>query len=65
MSLIRIRTVMQQTGLSKSSIYAMAASRPPQFPQPIKIGKRASAWLDSEIQAFIEARIRESRGGQP
>jgi prophage regulatory protein len=61
MSLIRIRTVMKQTGLSKSYIYSLAALG--QFPRPIKIGVRASAWLQSEIDAHVQARIRESRGG--
>ena len=61
-SLIRLRTVMERTALSRSSIYAMAALG--KFPQPIKIGVRASAWLQSEIDDFIEARVRESRGGQ-
>ena len=62
MSLIRIRAVQERTSLSRSSIYAMAARG--KFPQPIKVGRRASAWLESEVQAFIEAKIRESRGGQ-
>ena len=33
----------------------------PQFPRPIKIGARASAWLACEIDAFIAERVRASR----
>jgi predicted DNA-binding transcriptional regulator AlpA len=32
-------------------------------PQPVKIG-RATLWVESEVQAFIAERIRESRGAQ-
>jgi prophage regulatory protein len=59
MSLIRIHTVKELTSLSKSSIYAMVAVG--KFPRPIKIGARASAWVKSEVQDFIQERIRDSR----
>jgi prophage regulatory protein len=29
------------------------------FPRPVKIGVRASAWLESEVTAFLEARTEE------
>lgn len=32
------------------------------FPQSIKIGLRAKGWVHSEITAWIEERIAESRG---
>ena len=31
------------------------------FPKPIKLGPRASGWLESEINAWISERIAESR----
>lgn len=33
-----------------------------EFPKPIKIGKRAVAWLDSEIRQWLERRIAERDG---
>jgi prophage regulatory protein len=29
------------------------------FPRPVKIGKNRNAWVESEIDAFIEAKIAE------
>ena len=48
---IRLPQVMARVGLSKSSIYAMAAAGT--FPQPVAIGARARGWLQSEIADFI------------
>ncbi len=33
------------------------------FPEPIKIGARAVAWVEEEVDAWIEARIEASRSG--
>ena len=57
--LLRLPCVENQTGLKKSSIYQMIQDN--EFPSPIKIGKRSSAWLASEIDQWIEQRIKKSR----
>ncbi|MEE2749373.1 MAG: AlpA family phage regulatory protein [Pseudomonadota bacterium] len=31
------------------------------FPAPVKLGARASAWIESEINEWIESRIAASR----
>ncbi|PLX39960.1 MAG: hypothetical protein C0608_10345 [Deltaproteobacteria bacterium] len=31
------------------------------FPKPIKLGPRASGWLESEIDSWLQERIEESR----
>ena len=49
---MRLPEVQSIVGKSKSSIYA-----DPTFPKPIKIGPRASAWIEAEILAWIDARI--------
>ena len=59
-SFLRLPAVMAQVGYSKSRIYALVAKG--QFPQPIRLGERASAWLKSEIDAWIAARVAASRG---
>lgn len=58
-SLMRWPEVHQLTGICRSHAHALAAKG--LFPSPIKLGKRASAWLESEISEWILARIAESR----
>ena len=52
--LLRLETVKEITGLSRSTIYA-----DPNFPRPVKIGERSVAWVESEISEWIDARIAE------
>lgn len=59
-ALLRLPEVKARTGLSRSSIYLRIASR--EFPCPVKLGARASAWDSSEIDAWIAARIAERDG---
>ena len=57
--LLRLPAVTNKTGKKRSSIYLMIANG--EFPRPIKIGKRSSAWLEREIDQWIEQRISQSR----
>jgi prophage regulatory protein len=52
--LLRLPAVKEITGLSRSTIYA-----DPTFPQSVKIGERAVAWVEDEIKEWIAARIAE------
>jgi prophage regulatory protein len=54
-SLLRLPEVERRTGLRRAHLYKLARSG--NFPRPIKIGARASAWRSSEIAAWIESRI--------
>ncbi|MGC1072504.1 AlpA family transcriptional regulator [Pantoea agglomerans] len=45
--LIRLPTVIERTGYSRSWIYELINQK--QFPQPIKIGSRAVAFIEGEI----------------
>ena len=58
-NLIKLTTVKSMTGLSKSSIYAMMQKG--QFPKSVTIGARAVAWIEAEIQNWIEEKISLSR----
>lgn len=51
----RLPQVKVRTGLSRSEIYRRIASG--DFPQPVKLGKRASAWPEHEITAWCQSRI--------
>jgi len=55
----RLRNVCERTGLSRSQIYSLAARG--KFPRPIKLSERASGWPSTEVDEWIEERIRESR----
>ena len=61
LKMIRRPVVESMTGLSRSSLYAMMANGT--FPKAIKLSERSVAWLESEVQAFLEGRIAASRAG--
>jgi prophage regulatory protein len=58
-SILRRRQVEARVGLRRSAIYAAIAAG--SFPKPIAIGVRAVGWLSADIDAWIDARIRDSR----
>ena len=55
--LLRFEEVSQRTALSRDSIYRLG--REGRFPRPIKVSKWASRWVESEVDAFIAARVAE------
>ena len=59
-SLIRLSEVQRRTGYSKAWIYRLLKEE--RFPASIKIGSRAIAFIESEIDEWINQRIAESRG---
>lgn len=60
--ILRLPDVKNRTGLSRSTIYALVKNG--SFPKYISLGVRSVGWLESEIEAWIEARINASRSGQ-
>ena len=52
---LRIKTVCERTGLSRSTIYSLIQRG--QFPQPIRLGARASAWNSDEVEAWQRERL--------
>jgi prophage regulatory protein len=58
---LRVGKVLEITGLKPSTLYAMMAAGT--FPKSIPLGPRARAWLETEIEAWIEARIAARDGG--
>lgn len=59
-TLIRLPEASRRTGYGKAWIYKLIAQN--RFPQPIKIGSRAIAFVESEIDEWVNKRISESRG---
>lgn len=58
-SVLRLPAVKARVGLGKSSIYA--AVKKGTFVAPIKLGPRASGWLESDIDAWLADRINATR----
>jgi prophage regulatory protein len=53
---IRIKEVLTICGKSRSSVYE--AVQKGEFPKPVKLGGRSSAWVKSEIEEWVQARIK-------
>jgi len=52
---IRRKALEAKLGLSCSTIYAMMAAD--KFPRPIKIGRRAVGWRNTDIQAWVTSKV--------
>ena len=59
-NLIRFPEVQRRTGYSKAWIYKLLKEK--RFPAAVKIGSRAIAFVESEINDWVNQRIAESRG---
>ena len=57
--LLRLPDVEALTGLKKTAIYA--GIKAGTFPAPVSLGEKAVGWVESEIDAWIAARIHASR----
>ena len=57
---IRLSEVQRRTGYSKVWLYRLMSQK--KFPSSVKIGSRSIAFIESEIDEWINQRIAESRG---
>lgn len=57
--LIRLPEVLERTGYGKAWIYRLINEG--RFPAPVKIGVRAIAFIESEIDDWIQSVIETSR----
>ena len=53
--LLRLRQVEDKTGLKRSQIYAYMKLK--QFPASIKIGPASVAWLEQEINDWVDEKL--------
>jgi prophage regulatory protein len=60
---LRMRDLTHKVGFRPSTIYEMVAAG--RFPRPFKLasGGRATGWLESEIDSWLDERVRS--GGTP
>ncbi|EGQ8704893.1 AlpA family transcriptional regulator [Vibrio parahaemolyticus] len=55
MRFLRLKEVMSLTGLGRSTIYKFMADET-DFPKSVPLGGRAVAWVESEIEEWMESR---------
>jgi len=60
-TILRRKQVEARTGLSRSSIYQYVKAGT--FPVPIRLGAKSVGWIEAEVNAWLEARIKNSRKG--
>lgn len=58
---MRLPEVISTCGLSRSTIYELISRE--QFPSQISLGGKNVAWLASEIDHWMQARIAQRAGG--
>ena len=51
--LLRVRAVLEKTGMSKTSLYRQINI---DFPRPIQLTENTTAWRESEVDEWIESR---------
>lgn len=64
LTILRRTQVEARTGLSRSSIYSRLKPNPkrpgdfdPTFPKPVQLGAKSVGWVESEIEAWLAARV--------
>lgn len=57
--MMRMKEVCQRLSVSKSHVRRLVKDSG--FPQPIKLGPRASAWPEAEVDNWVSRRIEEGR----
>lgn len=61
--ILRWPEVQQRVGICRSHAHYLASKG--QFPKPIKLGERASGWIESQVDDWVEQRIAESQSNDP
>ncbi|WP_282876584.1 helix-turn-helix transcriptional regulator [Pseudomonas peli] len=62
MKILRLKDVIDITGLSRSTLYLYIAEG--RFPKPVSLGDRCVGWVESEAHDWILARIAERDEGK-
>ncbi|MDH4562326.1 AlpA family transcriptional regulator [Pseudomonas sp. BN411] len=62
MKIIRLKDVIDTTGLGRSTIYKYIAEGT--FPRPVSLGDRCVGWVESEVQDWVLARVEERDEGR-
>lgn len=57
--LLRLPSVMAETGLSRSFLYKLVAAG--RFPRPVRVSPKAVAWRRDEIEEWVRSLPRGGR----
>ncbi|HCF7596978.1 helix-turn-helix transcriptional regulator [Pseudomonas aeruginosa] len=57
MRIIRLKDVIDSTGIARSTIYKLIGEGG--FPKPVPLVGRSVGWVESEVHEWIKARIAE------
>ncbi|MCG3766081.1 AlpA family transcriptional regulator [Vibrio cincinnatiensis] len=55
MRFLKLKEVMEKTALSRSAIYRKMNDG--EFPESVSLGERAIAWVESEVDEWMEERL--------
>ena len=56
--ILRRKEVEEKTGLARSTIYSWMKREEGAFPKPIRLGARSVGWLEEEIDAWLDERLK-------
>ena len=59
-TILRRKQVEARVGLRRSTLYQRISEG--SFPPPVRLGRRAVGWLESEITDWLNSRISERQG---
>lgn len=54
--LLRLPQVLDRTGLKRTTLYEKMAAG--EFCKPVRLAKRSVAWVESDVDGWIESRIK-------
>ena len=60
LKLMKIKEVMDCTGLGRSTLYNYISEE--LFPKPVSLGTRSVAWVESEVEEWILEKIAQRDG---
>lgn len=60
--ILKINEVVQKCNLSRATIYKKIKEGT--FPKQIKLSERSSGWLESEVDEWIQSRIKAREASQ-
>jgi prophage regulatory protein len=63
MAFWRLNKVLEETGLGKSTVYDLMKKG--EFPVAIRLAGKAVAWVDAEVEAWQDERVKATRQSLP
>lgn len=53
--ILRLPSVIERTGLSRSTVYRKVQART--FPKPLKISERCIGWRESDVESWLRSPV--------